>query len=495
MLVRNATLADGRQRDVRVRGETIAALGVGLEPQNGERVVDATGKRLLPGMVDVHVHFREPGDPHKETWRTGSMSAAAGGVTTVVDQPNTTPPTVDGAAFDGKFEHAMDSLVDFGINGGVTADWDPDSLFDRPLVALGEVFLADSTGDMGIDGALFADALERATAEGVPVTVHAEDADEFNLSARERDDADAWSAYRTARAEAAAVKEACELAADLDTEVHIAHTSTPAGIDIAAGAGMTCEVTPHHMLLSRRDIDELGTHGRMNPPLRREKHRQRVYERVADGTVDMVATDHAPHTRAEKDTDIWDAPSGVPGVETVLPLLLAEARAGGLTYERVRDVTAANPAAVFDLPGKGRIEEGADADLVLVDPGTTHPVRADRLHTKCDWTPFEGHEAVFPELTMVRGTVVYERDPGDRPGGDTEQFADPVGRNVRARGGTSTASDDATDNSPVADHSADATAVDAAASAVDGDGTGGIDDGKAIADLAAEVVEDDEASD
>jgi dihydroorotase len=180
------------------------------------------------------------------------------------------------------------------------------------------------------------------------------------------------------------------------------------------------------MLLSRSDLSELGTHGRMNPPLRREKRRQRVYERVADGTVDMVATDHAPHTGEEKDADIWDAPSGVPGVETALPLLLAEARQGDLTYERVRDLTAANPADVFDLPSKGTVAEGNDADLVLVDTTSTRPVRADALHTNCDWTPFEGWEAVFPETTLVRGGVVYERDVDG-----TETFGDPAGENVR----------------------------------------------------------------
>jgi len=430
MLIRNATLADGRRRDVRVDGERIDAIGEDLEAGD-DRVVDATGKRLLPGMIDAHVHFREPGYSHKETWTTGSRSAAAGGVTTVVDQPNTDPPTVDGTAFGGKADLAAASLVDFGINGGVTADWDPDSLFDRPLFALGEVFLADSTGDMGIETDLFVDALEAADEHGVPVTVHAEDADAFDESARARDDADAWSAYRTADAEAAAVEQACETASERDARIHVAHTSTPRGIDIAAEAGMTCEVTPHHMFLSRADLDELGTHGRMNPPLRREKRRREVYDRVADGTVDMIATDHAPHTRAEKDAGIWDAPSGVPGVETALPLLLAEARTGDIPYERVRDLTAANPADVFDLPRKGRVAEGYDADLVLVDPGTSHEITGERLHSKCEWTPFEGRTGVFPEWTMVRGTVVYERDPDADPGGDGESFADHDGRNVR----------------------------------------------------------------
>jgi dihydroorotase len=425
MLFRNATLADDRIRDVRVRGERIATVAESVRPEADERVVDASGKRLLPGMIDVHVHFREPGFSHKETWTTGSRSAAAGGVTTVVDQPNTDPPTVDGAAFDRKAVLAEASLVDYGLNGGVIPGWDPDSLFDCPLFALGEVFLADSTGGMGIETELFADALDRATARGVTVTVHAEDASLFDREVRERDQPDAWSAYRAPEAEVEAVGRACDIATERGACIHVAHTSTPEGIDIAAGAGMTCEVTPHHMLLSRDDSEDLGTFGRMNPPLRSETRRQGVYERVADGTVDVIATDHAPHTRTEKDASLWDAPSGVPGVETALPLLLAQARAGALGYERVRDLTAANPARIFDLPEKGRVAEGTHADLVLVDPDATRPIRRADLHTNCGWTPFEGRTGVFPELTLVRGRVVYERRDG------SETFGDPAGVNVR----------------------------------------------------------------
>jgi len=424
MLIQNATLADGRTRDVRVRGETIDAVGEELTVEDDERVVDADDKLLLPGAIDVHVHFRQPGYGHKETWASGSRSAAAGGVTTVVDQPNTAPPTVDGAAFDQKVDLASESLVDFGINGGVTADWDPDELLARPLFALGEVFLADSTGDMGIDADLFEDALVAAAERDVTVTVHAEDATLFDRDARERDDADAWSAFRAAKAEATAVERACEVATEHDAQIHIAHTSTPEGIDIASDAGMTTEVTPHHLLLSRDDLDELGTFGRMNPPLRSEERRRAVYERVVDGTVDMIATDHAPHTREEKDASIWDAPSGVPGVETMLPLLLAEARDGDLTYERVRDLVAATPADVFDLPQKGRVAEGTDADLVLVDTDDVREISGEALHTNCGWTPFEGFEGLFPEWTMVRGTVVYDSAE--------DTFWDQQGENVRA---------------------------------------------------------------
>jgi dihydroorotase len=436
MLVRNATLADGRVRDVRIAGGQIDAVAPGLTPESDEQLLDADGDLLLPGAIDVHVHFREPGYAHKETWTTGSRSAVAGGVTTVVDQPNTDPATVTGAAFDDKTTLAEASLVNWGVNGGVTPDWDPDSLFARPLFALGEVFLADSTGDMGIDADLFREAVERATEEGVTVTVHAEDADRFDdeaLVAAEADegvgsdaDADLWSAYRTPEAEAAAVERAVEVAAAAGARIHVAHTSTPEGVDAASDAGMTCEVTPHHLFLSRDDLADLGTYGRMNPPLRDETRREALWERVVDGTVEMVATDHAPHTRAEKEARLLDAPSGVPGVETMLPLLLERARLGEIDYDRVQDLTAANPADVFDLPAKGGVEAGADADLVLVDPEASREIRGDDLHSNCGWTPFEGKQGVFPRLTMVGGRVVYERDE------DGERFADgAAGENVR----------------------------------------------------------------
>ncbi len=287
------------------------------------------------------------------------------------------------------------------------------------------MFLADSTGDMGIEADLFADAVARAAAEDTVVTVHAEDADLFDESAKERADADAWSAFRTAEAEAAAVERALEVGADSAAAIHIAHTSTPEGVDAASDAGATCEVTPHHLFLSRDDLEELGTFGRMNPPLRSEARREAVFERVADGTVDVVATDHAPHTRAEKDASIWDAPSGVPGVETMLPLLLNEVREGTLTLERVRDLVAANPARIFDVAGKGTVAAGTDADLVLVDLDDAREIRGADLHSKCGWTPFEGHTGVFPTLTLVRGHVAYDAR------GDGETFGDAVGENVR----------------------------------------------------------------
>lgn len=422
MLITDAELADGRVRDVRTDGGRISEIENSLHDLPGEQSVNASGLTLLPGAIDVHVHFRQPGHGHKETWATGSRSAAAGGVTTVVDQPNTTPPTIDSEAFDEKAEFATNAAVNYGINGGVNDDWDPESLLSQPLFALGEVFLADSTGNMGIEEGRFDEALAAAADAGVPVTVHAEDADQFDESARDADaggtgrDATAslWSKYRTAQAEIDAVETACSAAQNAGVDIHVAHTSTPEAVEFAAQAGMSTEVTPHHLLLSSEDADELGTFGRMNPPLRSEDRRTELYGLVADGTVDMIATDHAPHTAEEKATDLWSAPSGVPGVETMLPLLLQEVRGGGLSLERVRDLVATNPAERFGLDQRGRVTEGTVADLTLVDLDESEPVRAESLHTKCDWTPFEGREAVFPELTVVGGSLVYDGRAGDR---------------------------------------------------------------------------------
>ncbi|MFW5948917.1 MAG: dihydroorotase [Halolamina sp.] len=432
MLITDAQLPDGRTRDVRTEDGRIAAIEESLHSLPDEETVDAAGLTLLPGAIDVHVHFRQPGHGHKETWATGSRSAAAGGVTTVVDQPNTSPPTVDGTAFDEKAEFAANAAVNYGINGGVNEEWDPESLLSRPVFALGEVFLADSTGDMGIEADLFEAALAAAADAGIHVTVHAEDADLFDDEVYGSDacgtgtdaDADLWSQYRTAEGEIAAVEAACEAARDAGTDIHVAHTSTPEAAEYAAEAGMSTEVTPHHLLLSRDDLEDLGTFGRMNPPLRSEGRREALYDLVADGTVDVIATDHAPHTSAEKEVGLWDAPSGVPGVETMLPLLLQEVRDGGLALERVVELVAEAPAERFGLETKGRIETGYDADLTLVDLDAAEPIRGAALHTKCDWTPFEGREAVFPELTVVDGTVVFDGRAGDR-------FTAGLGRNVR----------------------------------------------------------------
>jgi dihydroorotase len=416
--VLHAGTSEPENVELRVEDGVVARVAETVREETVDETVDANGALVLPGAVDVHVHFREPGATHKEDWRSGSRSAAAGGVTTVVDQPNTDPQTVDGDAFDQKRRLANSAVVDHGINAGVTPDWEPDELFGRPVCAYGEVFMADSTGDMGVEASVFERAVRRVGGRGELVTVHAEDSDEFVDVDLDTDDADAWSRHRPAEAEVEAVERAVDVA---DEPVHFAHVSHPRSVDIIDETPHTCEVTPHHLFLSREDLGELGTHGKMNPPLRVENARRRLFGRLVDGAVDCVATDHAPHTRDEKDAPVCDAPSGVPGVETVYPILLAAALDDELALSRVVELVAEAPARVFGFEDKGGIKEGNDADLVVVEE-TFEEVRPERLHTRCDWTPFEGFDAVFPRAVLRRGEAVYERTE------DGESFGEGGGR-------------------------------------------------------------------
>lgn len=432
MLLRNARLPGGQLSDIRIEGETIVAIDSGLD---GSPTVDLAGRQVLPGAIDVHVHFREPGATHKESWQSGTQAAAAGGVTTVIDQPNTTPATVDASSFHAKATAARRSaIVDYGINGGVSPSWRPEELFELPITALGEVFMADSTGEMGIDDEQFVEALELAADAGVVVTVHAEDASKFDESVRNRGDPAAWAAYRPPAAEIAATERAIEAAEATGASIHLAHASTPEAVELIATAGMTCEVTPHHLLCSIQDLDRLGTRGRMNPPLRSEAHRQAMLAHLQAGRIDMVATDHAPHTCREKDNDIWSAPSGVPGVETMLPLLSALTARGMLSFDDIAQITARAPARRFSLENKGRLRPGADADIVVLSGAGPRRIGDRRPVTACGWTPFENQLGHSPILTFLRGKIAYHdllsglSLPAQLQRGT---FGPPRGRNVR----------------------------------------------------------------
>jgi len=418
--VLHAGASEPEDVEILIEDGVVTRLAETLGKESADEVIDADGATVLPGGIDAHVHFREPGATHKEDWGTGSRSAVAGGVTTVVDQPNTQPPTIDGGAFDEKRALASKSVTDYGINAGVTEDWKPEELFDRPVCAYGEVFMADSTGEMGIDASLFETAVRRITNRGEVTTVHAEDSGEFVGVDLETHDTDVWSRHRPPEAEVEAVKKAVELT---DEPIHFAHISHPRSVDIIKDTRHTCEVTPHHLVLSRDDLDRLGTYGKMNPPLRSEGARRELFDRLTDGTVDVVATDHAPHRASEKDAPVGGAPSGVPGVETVYPILLGLSFRGEVSLSRVVELIASEPARVFGFEDKGEIREGNDADLTFIKE-SFEEIRPEGLHSRCEWTPYEGFEAVFPRLTMRRGQVVYENtDEKDR-----ERFADGGGR-------------------------------------------------------------------
>ncbi len=412
---------DGRLQNVDLwtRDGKIAGLGGNYQ---AEETIDARGKIVLPGTIDLHVHFRDPGYTQKEDWETGSTSAVAGGVTTVVDQPNTDPPTWDGRSYRMKLEIAeRRSVVDFCLNGG---PGQVKKLAELGASAIGEIFTYDHD-----DEELRRILDETAKARLMP-TIHAEDREVIRENTEPLRDMREPELYSLARPNLAESK-AIEKVLDMTDRAHICHLSTSEGLDLVRAAKMTgkkvsCEVAPHHLLFTKRDWRRQGTFLKMNPPLRDFRDKDALWDGLRKGDVDVVASDHAPHLPEEKRNEIWDAPPGVPGVETMLPLMLMAVRSNLLSLDRMVDALSRRPAEIFGLASKGRIAVGMDADLAIIDPRAASDIRADRLHSGAEWTPYEGRRALFPEVTMIRGEVIYA---------DGELFTKPgFGRNLPGPG-------------------------------------------------------------
>lgn len=396
--------------DIWVQGGKIAALG---GSHRADEEVDANGMLVLPGAIDAHVHFRDPGQTWKEDWESGSTAAVAGGVTTVVDQPNTDPRTLDKRSFDAKLEEAKrKSLVDFCINGGPGK---VKELRDLGATAIGEIFTYDYTDED------LKKLIAKVEETGALPTIHAEDGEvirELTEPLRTQMDADVWSRSRPNSAEAMALEKVLDW---LDKRAHICHLSTHQGLEQIEGARalgrkITCEVAPHHLFFNRSDYKEQGTFLKMNPPLRRPEDNTALWAALRSGAIDMLASDHAPHLPEEKKQEIWEAPSGVPGVETMLPLMLTAVRSNLLSLDRLVDAISTRPAKILGLKSKGSIEAGKDADLVLVDTKKATKISADRLHSRADWTPYQGRYAIFPQATLIRGTIAYDGDVEVRRG-------------------------------------------------------------------------------
>lgn len=395
--------------EVWIKDGRIAALG---GAHRAEESIDARGMLVLPGAIDVHVHFRDPGPNYKEDWASGSASAAAGGVTTVVDQPNTVPRTMDGRSFEEKLDIARHrSYVDYGLNGGPGKI---DELKSAGASAIGEIFSYEHSD---ADLAAILGQVEKA---GMLASLHAEDGVIIKEKTAEllgRHDPEVYSLARPAKAEAAAIEKACAWVKRL----HICHLSSDQGLAAVeegrrAGRAVTAEVAPHHLLLNDKDYKKQGSYLKMNPPLRRKADNDALWQALRSGSIDILASDHAPHLPEEKREDIWEAPPGVPGVETMLPLLLMAVKRNLLTLERLVDAISARPAKIFGLVGKGGIERGRDADLIIIDSKAITKINADRLHSRAEWTPYQGKEAIFPKMTIVRGRVVYDGDFQVAPG-------------------------------------------------------------------------------
>ena len=395
--------------DIWIKDGRIAELG---GPHRAEDKIDAIGMLVLPGAIDAHVHFRDPGPNYKEDWVSGSVAAAAGGVTTVIDQPNTNPVTLDAESFELKLDLARHrSVVDYGLNGGAGKI---EELTNAGALAIGEIFGYEHSDQ----------ALQRILAEvkgaGMLATIHAEDGLIINEKTQpllSRHEPEVYSQARPIASEVAAIEKVLAWS----DRLHICHLSTGLGLKLVRaakknGKKVSSEVTPHHLFFNIKDYRHQGSYLKMNPPLRLQADNDALWSGLRDGSIDILASDHAPHLPEEKRDDIWEAPPGVPGVETILPLMLFAVKRNMIRLERLVDALATKPAKIFGLSSKGAIEIGKDADLVIIDPKAVSKINAEKLHSRADWTPFEGFEAIFPKTTLVRGVVVYDGDLEVSPG-------------------------------------------------------------------------------
>ncbi len=381
--------------------------------QEFNEAIDARGALVLPGAIDVHVHFRDPGMTNKEDWYTGSCAAAAGGVTTVIDHPNTIPPTIDLLSFREKKKAAKKSIIDYGINAGVTAGnlTQLKELWELGVTAFGEIFMAESTGSLNVNDRTLREALNAIEDLDAVACIHAEDEEtrrNFVHLLKGNLAPESYSKSRPNISEKIAIQKAIKLAGD--ARVHFCHISALESVEVLRKEkkehkNITCEVAPHHLFLTTKDYKRLGTLGKMNPPLRDYPSQQALWEGLNDGAIDIMASDHAPHMEPEKMTDIWTAPAGVPGVETMMPLMLMAVKRNLITLKRLIEATSLGPARIFNLK-KGVLAPGYDADMMIA--GEAMEIRREHLHSKAGWTPYHGIKGIFPIMTIARGEIVFQ---------------------------------------------------------------------------------------
>lgn len=404
-------------------GRTVADVGVedgrityvGPRPGGGaRRKASAIGRFLIPGLIDTHVHFRSPGAHHKEDWASGTRAAVSGGVTTVLDMPNTWPPTLGRSEFEEKRALAEASArCDFGIWVGATAGNEDriNDLMDAGDACGIKVFMGASTGPLLVDDATLVSVFEKT--RGL-IGVHAEDEE---MLARMRaqfaaDPSPDHNAVRPPAAALSAVRRLIEVCRAHPRPVHVCHVSTAAELEVIEAARndlqITVEVCPHHLFLSTDAA--LGNWMKCNPPIRSETDRRALWTALRRGRINTIGSDHAPHTREEKERPYWEAPSGIPGVETTLPLLLAAIKQGKLTIERLVQACCEAPADRFRLATKGYIQPGRDADFLLLSEGDLTTLQEADILSRCGWSPFVGQKVgPKPEQVWVRGELVARR--------------------------------------------------------------------------------------
>ncbi|MEX1181424.1 MAG: dihydroorotase [Cucumibacter sp.] len=414
LVIAGATVVnhDGkRMADVGVAGGRIAALGDLRAAPAAERV-EARGLHILPGVIDTQVHFREPGAPHKEDMESGSLSAVMGGVTAVFEMPNTEPPTTTSDAFIDKLARARGRMhCDYAFYVGGTSDNVSTlrALEQLPGCAGVKVFMGSSTGNLLVEDdeaieAILANISRRAA-------FHAEDEGRLKARAHLRvvGAPESHPVWRSVEAALGATRRLVRLARKTGKRIHILHVSTGEEIEFLSWHKdiASVELTPHHLTLDQSAYEKLGAFAQMNPPIRDRRQRAALWQGLASGVADILGSDHAPHTVEEKSKEYPNTPSGMPGVQTLVPVMLDHVNAGRLSIERFVDLTSHGPHRLFGIAGKGRIAVGYDADLTIVDLSRKQAITNQWIASRAGWTPYDGVAVTgWPVGTFIRGQKV-----------------------------------------------------------------------------------------
>lgn len=383
---------------------------------SAKRVIDCQDKFIFPGVIDAHVHMRVPGGEYKEDFTTGSMAAISAGVTGFLDMPNNTPPIISKKMLGEKRDLIGDnSFANYGFFFGAT-DENADEVKRLSNIAGIKVYMGESTGNLIVRKD---ETLENIFSYGkFPVVVHAESQECLERFAAEyagedaRARVDYHSVVRPPECAREAVKHVLHLAKKYDAAVHIAHVTTLEELDIVRkfkSDKVTCEVTPHHLIFDVGAYENLSNRLKVNPPVRSKEDRDALWAGIADGTIDIVASDHAPHLLNEKDQPYAQCPAGVPGIEMILPVMLDAVNKGLVNLDRVAQLLSQRPAEIFHIKNKGKIALNYDADLVILDMDLEKTIENAKLLTKCAWSPFDGMTLKgWPVVTIIGGEVMYE---------------------------------------------------------------------------------------
>lgn len=384
--------------------------------------ISAEGNLVLPGLIDVHVHLRDLGLSHKEDFFSGTCAAAVGGFTTVLDMPNTQPLTKNPRALEEKIFRARGLIVtNVGFYGSLPSRWEEFEEMEKLGMVAFKVNLMNPITDLNVDDDdILLRALRTAARIGQLMAFHAEDRRIVEPLARKLQKAGdtSLSAFLRAHcpeAEEKAVERIIRLNEEAGARIHISHLTTAKALALIrkakrGGMKVTCEVTPHHLLLSDKDLFRIGTTALTYPPLRQSSDVLQLWSGLSDGTINIVATDHAPHLLSEKmETNVWKVPKGVPGLETALPLLMNKVNQGEMTLSRFIEVFCESPSRIFELRGKGAIERGYDADLIIVDRKRKFRINSADFQSKAKYSPFDGCEVSGKVIkTFVMGKLIAE---------------------------------------------------------------------------------------